>query len=131
MIKQVACIIFVLFSVSSFAQSKCDTDANAEQRRVERDLAASAPIKTDTQAYIAWSKRLHEQLEDIAKKHEACRKTSQSSHKRDECITQVGRKRDMLELKYKKINLSAQEQTAFREEERQLLDERQACLQIK
>ena len=127
-------ILFVaLLPFAASAQSKCDTIADAETERVSKELAKQAPSKDDQQAYMAWSRRMHDALAEVGRKHDECVRSSKpplsagDAAKIDACLAANNRRSDEVEKKYRGRNLTFQEQTAHRAEGQRLMDERMAC----
>jgi hypothetical protein len=113
----------------------CTREAEDATRRVERDMARQPPSKNDTAAYQRWSQVLHEQLAAVNRRHEDCRRSAerppsaQAVSKLEACREAALRQSDELRKRYAGRTLSLAEQTAMRNEEIAILDNRQACMQ--
>lgn len=115
------------------AQPSCDARAQAEVDAVTRDFAARSPGKGTGPAQQRWAKELHEALQAVEQRHEACRKastpapTAAQTQQRDACLETNRRQFETLDQRYQGRTLSFQEQTQWRTEQQKLLDERNAC----
>lgn len=121
----------------SLAQPACDARAAAEVDAVTREFAARSPGKGTGPAQQVWAKELHEALQAVAQRHEACRKantpapTAAQTQRRDGCLDANRRQFEAMDKRYQGRTLSFQEQTQWRTEQQKLLDERNACTQQK
>jgi len=126
-------VLALLLPVVSVAQDKCTAQADAEQRRIERDFMAQRPAKGDTAAEVKWSNDLHAALAATAKRFEDCTRASTpkpspaAGAKIDECVAGVRRRGDELQRRYSGRTLTFQEQTVRRGEEQRLQDEYMSC----
>lgn len=121
----------------SVAQPSCDARAQAEVDAVTRDFAARSPGKGTGPAQQRWSKELHEALQAVEQRHEACRKsntpapTAAQTQRLESCLDANRREFDAMDQRYQGRTLSLQEQTQWRTEQQKLLDARNACTRQK
>jgi hypothetical protein len=112
----------------------CRQQADDGVRRVEREMGRQPPAKNDTEAQQRWAKTLHEQLQAVNRRYEDCRRTAerrsnpQAANKELACAEASHRQADELQKRYANRTLSPAEQTAWRNEERAILDARHACV---
>lgn len=121
----------------SWAQPACDARADAEVDAVTREFAARSPGKGTGPAQQVWARELHEALQSIAQRHEACRKattptpTAAQTQQLESCLDANRRQFDAMDKRYQGRTLSLQEQTQWRTEQQKLLDARNACTRQK
>ncbi len=126
-------LLALLLPVTSAAQDKCTAQADAEQRRIERDFTIQRPAKGDTAAAVKWSNDLYAAMAAIAKRFEDCTRANTPKPspaaiaKIDECLAGVRRRGDELQRRYSDRTLTFQEQTVRRGEEQRLQDEYMSC----
>jgi hypothetical protein len=126
-------VLALLLPLVSASQDKCTAQADAVQRRIERDFSAQRPAKGDTAAEVKWSNDLHAALAATAKRFEDCTRASTpkpspaATAKIDECLAGVRRRGDELQRRYSGRTLTFQEQTVRRGEEQRLQDEYMSC----
>lgn len=126
-------VLALLLPMVSTAQDQCTAQADAEQRRIERDFRAQRPAKGDMAAEVKWSNDLHAALAATAKRFEDCTRLSTpkpspaATAKIDECLAGVRRRGDDLQRRYGGRTLTFQEQTVRRGEEQRLQDEYMSC----
>ncbi len=126
-------LLALLLPVASAAQDKCTAQADAEQRRIERDFAAQRLAKGNTVAEVKWSNDLHAALAVTAKRFEDCTRANTPKPspaaiaKVDECLAGVRRRGDELQRRDSGRTLTFQEQTVRRGEEQRLQEEYMSC----
>lgn len=126
-------LCLALFPVLCAAQASdpCMRQFEAEQARIEREMARQLPAKGDREAEVRWAKKLHAALALAGRNAEQCRRRSGPSPAakaaEEDCAARARRQADELQHRYQGRTLTSSEQTARRAEEMQLNDAMQAC----
>ncbi len=123
----------LLVAGNAMAQQDCDARAKTESDAVTRDFTARSPGKGTGAAQQAWAKELHDALEAVQLRHEACRRANRPAanspqmQRMEACLDANRRQFDALDKRFQGRTLSVQEMSQQRTEQQKLLDERNAC----
>lgn len=107
---------------------------DAESMRIQREFGQKLPNPDSTEQKQAWAKSLQSAMALAAKNAEACvaqaNKATQPQRMAAQqgCAEQSHRAAEELARRYRGRTLTTAEQAAYRDEETQLLDARQACM---
>jgi hypothetical protein len=121
------------------ADARCTAQLRADQARIERELAATAPRKGDLHAEQQFSARMHALLEAAADKHDACERAARpvptpadkaaQQARAGECDATARRRLEELDQRMRgRPNPPMAEQAAAREEQTRIVDERMRCM---
>jgi hypothetical protein len=115
------------------AQEPCAQRFQVEQARLERELAAKQPARLPPAQQQQAMQVLHEGLARAAAEAERCQRAARAPAEAarrpalEACLTDLNRRGDALEARWKGRTLSTAEQAQRRVEEQELLDARMAC----
>ncbi len=119
--------------VAAHAQDPCQQRYQAEQDRLQRELAAKQPARLPQAQQAQAMQALRDGLAHAAAEAERCQRAARAPAEAarrpalEACLGDVTRRSDALEARWKGRTLSAAEQAQRRAEERELLDARMAC----
>lgn len=113
----------------------CLARLQAEQLRIEREMVAQRPDRSNQEALERWSRKLHAALTAAGKEAEACSLrnrvplSADARGRLDNCVKRASERIAEVDLRYRGRNLTREEQGQLRTEQQSVLDERMACEQ--
>jgi hypothetical protein len=119
------------------ADDRCLAAYDAESTRIQREFTARPPAR-EPAAQQQWSRELHDALEGAARRARQCQEDSrpkpgsaefqQEADRAQQCVAQSQRRIAEVDRRYQGRSPGGAEQTARRDEETRIIDERMECL---